>query len=245
MKSLKVLKWLMKRLLGVLIIQSLTFYFYINVFGLHTYSKEKVFIKDGKEVILLGMYHIGSFDYYKKIKNRYKLKKDLIVLSEGVRSKGEIDIDHIYSAGIFGLDIQQKNLFENYKEVNSDVEISNIDPKAIDFLENVFLVWKNMALLDFSKAKSKIKILKNEYKKENVSLSYLYNEIVIKRNVKIKENILKYKDKNLLIPWGALHHEDLEDFLLENGYKVKETSYIRNFNFVEALFFLTNHFWRY
>lgn len=242
MKNISI--WILKRFVFILAIQSLTLFFYISFFGFHSYSKEKTFTNGKRDIILLGMYHIGTKEYYKNIETRYVDKKNLLVLLEGIKnryiSKDLVQVDHSSSAMILGLESQQKNLFKNYKSVNSDTYFDDMDSGVTDYLNNVFEIWEYIAVLDFNNAKKQMNLLSEN----KIDKDFVFNEIINKRNNIVISNIKKYQAENLLIPWGALHHSEIEDYLLSNGYEVKETNYIKNFNVVEMIIFSIAFFTR-
>ena len=243
-------KYLIKRFLVftlfLLLVQLLTLNFYISFLGFNIYSTEKIFTNGKRNITLLGMSHIGNQSYFEKIEKRY-LNKDLIVLREGVtdnnsKEKNKSDeISHFYSSLIFGLSEQNESFLKSYKNINSDMDISNINLHTLDSLFYVFEIWKYLAFLKFDYVKLSYEELNKSIKKSDAD--EMYNEIILKRNNIIKKNIEKYDKDNLLIPWGAFHHNDLEDYLITNGYKEVETNYIKVFNLIDslihAIFYLT------
>lgn len=229
---MKLLKRIIRLSLFIGFLQLLTLLIYVNIIGVNLYSKEIVFHKGDKKVVLLGVSHIGTKEYYKSISTRYP---DFLVLGEGLKGKG-IDADHSHTATLLGLESQPKDLFKGYRYLNSDIDASKISPNVGNVLSSSFSFWENIALKRNKKAFDQVENVKSS----NVSISELYNEIIIKRNINIKNNILTIKE-NLYIPWGAIHMNDLENFLLTQGYKKEKTSYIKNFNILNSVYFLLSY----
>lgn len=231
----------------LIVIQLLTLNFYISFIGWNIYSTEKIFTNGKRDITLLGMSHIGDESYFKNIEERYlRNKNNLIVLREGVKDnestkKDSDQISHFYSSLFFGLTEQNEHFLESYSNVNSDLDISNMNLHTLDTLFYVFEIWKHVAFLRFDYVKISYEELNESLKKTDKN--EIYNEIILKRNDVIKKNIEKYNKENLLIPWGAFHHNDLEKYLIKNGYKEIKTNYIKVFNLLDSLvysfFYLT------
>ena len=224
----------------ILFIQFLTFNFYINFIGFNIYSVEKTFKKGDKKVILTGIAHIAEKEFFDNINERYLGEKDFLLLLEGVRNPENKDfikrykdqeISHEYSANILGLDYQKESFLKHYNHINSDVSIDQIDINILDNLFLAFVIWKNLALFQFDE-------LENNFNKfdKNLSLLDMKDKIIIKRNNLLKQNIISKKNKTLIIPWGALHHNDLEDFLIMNGYKKESVNRIKVANMLNVFY---------
>lgn len=238
---MKKIKWLSKRLLFVVLLQSITALFYINFYFVNIYSKEKTFYNKSHEVTLLGISHIGTDEYYSEIKERYLGKENFLVLLEGVKIESEVedsDLDHSYTAKIFDLKSQPKDLFKKYAHINADIYYEEINDEVSLYLDHVFEFWKHLSFLDYKKAKSQLELLSEL----NTDPDLIKSEIIGKRNKSIISSIEKHKNKNLLVPWGALHQSDIEDYLKSKGYKEKETSYIKNFNVFKVLYSISIYF---
>ena len=209
----------------VIILQFLSSFLYVNFFGLSLYTKEQYFEKEGHKVILLGTAHVGEYNYYKSLK---KDRESLFFLKEGVQGipKESLGNNHQLWADRLGLIAQNDKTFEGFRGINSDINISEIDPESS----------RNLELLIFaSESSDNFEIAKEEWKETNFSLKEFYQEFVLKRNKIIKKNIIKNQDKDLIIPWGALHHNDLEDFLISEGYSKTGTKYHKVFSFPTLL----------
>lgn len=183
-------------------------YLPFNFWLLNFQSSVIILSNNSHEVILIGMSHIGSKEYYKNIQNRYKDKNHLI-LSEGVEFNNE-EVSGIHSdkAKLLGLKTQEEFiLFKTENTINSDININEMNSEVADFLNIVFSLDENQ-----------ISALK-PYNNFNF-LSLVYNEVIIKRNNKVLKNIRINRNKDIIVPWGAIHLIDLERRLLKEGYKV-------------------------
>jgi uncharacterized protein YbaP (TraB family) len=226
----RIINWIIKRVIFLLLVQSLTLFFFVNILGFNLYSKEVLYEKNGKEVILLGISHIGDESYYKELSTRYLKKENLLVLTEGINVEDNSEeLTHKHSAKLFGLVSQDSSFMKEYDFKNVDISFNEIDVKYLLIIEESFNAWEKLSLLNF-------KDLKNiNIHKEDVGLVDMYNEIIIKRNVNIKKEILMNKTNNILVPWGAIHHIDLHNFLIKQGYKLKDTNFIKIANIFNML----------
>lgn len=241
---MKSFTWILKRVLFILIIQSITLNFYINFIGINIYTKKVTFEKEGRKVILLGMSHVADKSYYLNIENKFdKMKGNILVLKEGINFDDELDqeieINHSYFSKIFGLENQKSNFLSGHNTINSDIHVSELSEETSNMIEASFNFWKNVAMFEYKKAVNSI----NSGVKINIF--HLYKEVILKRNELVKVNIHRHGSRSdILVPWGAIHNNDLENFLLKEGYVKKNTDYIKVTNIFKLVISGMNHFIR-
>lgn len=232
--SKKILKYLTTRIFAIAILQLLTLNFYVTNFGINLYSKEVTFTDGDRKVILLGVSHVGESEYFQSINNRYG--HNYRILLEGINGVPTDEaISHDSTALIFGLDYQKKDFLKTNKHNNVDIHADELDEKISQTVSSSLSFWKHLAVFNFKEAKESFSEVKD------VSLTELYDEVILKRNEKIKMEILTSTD-DVVIPWGAIHQNDMESFLLNNGYKKESTSFIKIASIPKILYNTGKHF---
>ena len=242
----RILKWIIpgpKRLIIffflIIGLQYITSSFSINMWLDNLQVRETVMVKGNSKIILLPMSHIGEKDFYQEIKTRYKKNKDMIVLLEGVKMNPEDEkIDHSSLATMLGLEMQSKNLFEEYNTVNADVSSEDFSEETSKFITIVMNYYANLKEKGIAYASKKFEEEQIEMGITGVDQEQIKNDIVVKRNKQLFSKIKEYKNKYdvVLVPWGALHIPGIQEDLQNIGYVESSHSQIKVMNWVSAVY---------
>lgn len=207
------------------------------------FIKDKTLEKDGIQIRLIGMSHIANKSFYKDIQSDIdKIQGRTITLAEGVTNKRntlKIDMNYAEIAKNFSVSSQDDSItFPNSR--GADIDFIDFDPKTIMVINKVFNVINN----EIPKGASAADLEK--FKKEVDSINMtdvdyaIKHELLKKRNdhliKQIRGEISGKKFKNILVPWGALHLQEIENELTGKlGFKVtsEESRYSMSRTFYE------------
>lgn len=217
-------------------------YIHLGFRGVKTKSKH--FINSaGNEIVLLGMVHLGDASFYEKVKNKHG---HLLSLNEAVTDKNKL----MAGAGSYkliakkiGITAQDKNLFPN--SVHADVDFSELPANEINVLKKLFNVFH---IFDDSYPEEQKKSLINEYKREPIKDRLSKEGILKLRNQRLIKNIETHETSKIIIPWGANHLPEIEDYLFNKGYslnKVNSFQVINYFSLIKSLFIFVKTFIKY
>ena len=189
------------------------------------YSVRKTFQKNNQSIVLIPMVHIGGEEFYKNVLKEY-YQKEGIVLQEGVNDETKRLVhgaDYKGVAQALGLSTQ-KDQFKlpessKLKLVTADVDTTVFDQETINKLNLIFKFTSDLkgksedALSDFLK----LQVLMANRE----STAAFFEDILIKRNRVLIQNLNQYKENNLiLVPWGALHLPEIQSYLIDQGYQL-------------------------
>lgn len=208
-------------------------YVYLSLSNVKT--KTKTFEKDGKVVKLVGMIHLGKKEYYQAIKNDNSIDNS-IALTEGItNNSNEVipeSLGYADLASVLGLNNQwpSDKLFIN--PVSADVDYSDLPSdsrKDLDVFDQIITnfiqfhkkeitsdeLYRHLAL-----SQNEINRTANKFSDKNISS----NPLLLERNNFLWGKLLELEESSdtIIIPWGALHLQDIEDRLISRGYRLKE-----------------------
>ena len=199
---------------------------------------EKTYEKENKRVILYGMSHIASKDFYKRLKGKIS-QQEAIILCEGVSDRQKLikNKSHYKAmADLLDKDVQPAKLSNTIPQRNADLDVSAFSPETINVLNMVMDFHASLDnKMDGKMGKfQKIIILLEANRKFTEKSSnleensrFLLEDLLVKRNEHLLEEIssalLKYD--TVIVPWGVLHMPGVEQMIKEKGFTCKEKSY--------------------
>ncbi|MDF1814516.1 MAG: hypothetical protein P1V20_20080 [Verrucomicrobiales bacterium] len=217
-----------------------------NVFGEYTRFSltsisllERVFIKDGKKVFLIGMMHIGEQDFYDELTR--KLQGDAtgrrIVLTEGVSDKNKILPEGFKNGQTYGKWAKKFGLIvQNSTEKGmSEQEIEARDKKwakrGIAYMNADI----DVSELSGEHQKTLVMILKS-FESNNLAEIFQQTDLISGPEMEdlMMDGLLKFRNDRLMeffdetikldvseiyIPWGAAHLPDIENRLINQGFE--------------------------
>lgn len=201
---------------------------------------ERVFEKDGRQIHLVGMMHIGDGSFYKNLNRRMVLPLvagKRLVLTEGVSDAGNLLPEDFKSGKLYGklasalglesqLDHQMESpnrpelptrrLPPNIRFQNADMDISQMAARDRNTLLAILSILnpEDPASMFLAQVEGII-----PYDAE-----LLFREGLLKRrNDVLMEHFVASEEEysEIYIPWGAAHLPDIEERLLERGYLQK------------------------
>jgi hypothetical protein len=199
------------------------------------YMTEKIYRSDAQTIRLAGMIHIGRKQYYDAMAASIPRGRT-IVLAEGVSDRNKLlqyGFDHGHLAKMLGLASQREMTFSGrliepdemnapgetapYRILRADMDMSDLDPRTIEFL--------NMIALHLIKDSSLIESFNacNDWMKAHLTdnrLRIIMNDILYRRNatvIRYLQEALKSYD-TIVIAWGALHMAEIEEAVIDHGF---------------------------
>ncbi len=190
-------------------------------------SNKKVYQKEKQRIVLIPMVHIADKEFYEDVLKDYNSQAG-VVLQEGVKdSKGLIKYNADYKAMAKAIGLtSQKDHFKlppdsKLKMVFSDMDTSEFSKNTIERLNLIFKLTQEFreneteAINDFLKLQL---MLANR-----IETARFFHEILHERNIFLTKKLELMNEENLIIiPWGALHLPDMENYLVDKGYQLKE-----------------------
>lgn len=207
---------------------------------------ERVFMRDGKKVFLIGMMHIGDAEFFSTLDQRMReeFEGKRVILTEGVSDKNQILPADFKSGQTYGkwarkLGLEVQNSGESplspsqvaahnrvLRErgiafLNADIDVSELPDKHQKLLTSILETLNSNNLADVIKGPEGI---------EGPDLEDLMVEGLIKfrnnRLMKFIEETSKLDVDEIYIPWGAAHLPDIEKRLLSQGFeKISEETH--------------------
>jgi hypothetical protein len=212
--------------------------------GIHSIIKS--YERDDKEVMLVGMSHIGNTDFFNFYINLAKARdpETSAVLTEGVtdnQSKLEHNFDYTGISKMVGLRSQnevhakQQQAPQSSNRIHADVDISTFSKPTIKILNGMgkFLTAVNnrKSQNDIIKGFMEFNMIANKWTKDDYDA--FTNDVLKKRNDHLyrvlNQQLPNYK--TLVIPWGAAHLSDISKRLKKAGFKLKEERSFAIINF--------------
>jgi hypothetical protein len=201
------------------------------------YMAERSYHRDGKEIRLAGMMHVGKKAYYRDLADSITGEAN-VILSEGVTDQDrllEYDFNYSKLAGVLGLSSQnQMQIDGNLVDLNAldqvpagdgdkpdiawaDIDLNRFDPQTVAFLNAIgrtLFSGKPLAeaLAEYS-----------DWASENMTpekVDGFMADILDKRNDAVIASMSKAlrSYQTIIIPWGALHMPAIEAAVLEQGF---------------------------
>lgn len=174
-------------------------------------TREFTLKKNNHKIVLLGTSHIAEKQFYDKIKDN-KDYKDLLLLAEGVQNTKTNMGNYNFFSELFGLKCQKVKLIESDNIIHADIQFDDFSVECRSHLKKMFKVLKGFETRN-------IDLIVDNFETNQSKNNFKY-EILNKRNENLLSIIKQNSDKNLLIPWGALHIKYLKDKLKKEGYVV-------------------------
>ena len=195
--------------------------------GLSFISRERTFVLGENKVVLLGMVHIARSKFYDSIEKAYR-GSDYLTLSEGVKDKNKLcpkKLDYGYLADLVNLAAQPKKM-KLGRTINCDQDCSELPKKAIKRINIICNCIEILKKPDLSKLPKLLKQIK-KISSHASTVAEPNRELLDSRNKNLIKCIDKKlsKEKNILIPWGAAHLPEIEDYLVKKGFKIKKTKH--------------------
>ncbi len=192
--------------------------------GIHT--RTRVYRKQDRIVHLVGMVHIGDRKFYDGVYGGF-FAEDPVVLVEGVTDEHGLlhsDFSYKWVASILDLEAQGEGAGEAspFRRVWADVDVSELLPETLAFLNRIGAVLANDTLEGFLTA------LFLEFGKEQPSpdelrrISFDINERRSAHALEVLESELA-DSRVFLMAWGALHMPAFVDTLEDWGFDLVYT----------------------
>lgn len=211
------------------------------------YMTERVYQRDGRTIRLAGMIHVGEKDYYDDLA-RSVAPGRTIVLAEGVSDDRELlrsRLDYGRVADFLGLASQEKMLFRGRlieedefdalrprprgeKKPTAETDILRADLDVSAFRPPTLLVLDAIGK-QLRESPSFVQgfLALNAWAEKNITPEM--NEIVVddilhRRNREVIRHLGKALENydTVVIPWGALHMKEIEEEVLERGFRLRE-----------------------
>lgn len=202
------------------------------------YMTERSYYRNGQEVRLAGMMHVGKKEYYQDLADSIS-SRAAIILAEGVTDRDHLlehNFDYSKLAGVIGTSSQdQMQIDANPVDLDdleqlpagsgdkpdiawADIDLNRFEPQTIEFLNAIgrtLFSGKPLAdaLTEYSAWASK------NMGPEQVA--DVMTDILDKRNAAVIASMSRAMRRyaTIIIPWGALHMPAIESAILEQGFK--------------------------
>ncbi len=218
---------------------------YIQVKADGLYLMERSLKKEGREVRLIGMMHLGRKSFYEDIKKTLPENRKTLVLLEGVSDRkkilnGGLGMDKL--ADSLGLAAQQDSVFmreayakalgeeedpasekhtDNVDYRRADMDMQDFRPSTLDALRHVSALirqknWRQMVLESFDP--------RSPLSDKQIQKAF-WEDVYYRRNARLMHELngaLAHYDV-VIVPWGAMHQPFFESELLKKGFKVSST----------------------
>jgi hypothetical protein len=189
------------------------------------YSASKLFEQGDRRVRLIGMAHVGDSEFYEDLKKSLA-KKPALLLMEGVTDDKELlqnVPDYEFIAKNLGVEDQRAgfslaSMPENLEIIRADLDIQDFASSTVMALN---LAGKLYSEEGFNLAT--LMELHSYFAKTGVTETFMH-DLLNKRN-KVVVGLIQEKLEEhplIIIPWGALHLPEIEDWLNKNNFKMLE-----------------------
>lgn len=189
---------------------------------------ERSYHRDGREIRLVGMMHIGEGDAYRDVVTSFSVPST-VVLEEGVSDRsGILDEPLTYDgvAGVLGLEAQddlasyladpETHALPEWPVLrHADVDLSDFDRRTIDWLERVQGVWAAEGALEVLREAARMS------SEEPEVIAAVEHDLFARRNEHLLGEIRAALPdfEHVVVPWGALHLPAIEAAILEEGFE--------------------------
>jgi hypothetical protein len=198
---------------------------YVSIRSDGIYSTEKSFVKDGVELKLLGMAHVGDARFYDNIKESMA-GKPVLMLMEGVSDDADLletPPDYGFIAENLGVTDQREkfspeHIPETVKIIRADVDVASFSASTIEALN---LAGKLYTKDGFSLAT--FVEMQTVFSRPGVSQAFV-GDLLTKRNSRLLEVLQQNLDEyeRIVLPWGAMHLPEIEAWVIANGFVLKD-----------------------
>ncbi len=192
------------------------------------FMRHSVYVKDGQRIYLFAMIHIGDAGFYEQVLARIP-QDNTVVLEEGVKDKNRLikeAFDYSKVASVLRIDHQtnkfSRDVFQQRNTVSADIDVSQLNPKTIDFLNKLGRVMNGN--LD---AESLGALFHKD------AMNIMQRDLIQFRNDHLMQVLAAQKDRyaNIVIPWGGLHLKDIAERLEKQGYQRESLSEVKAIDF--------------
>ena len=197
---------------------------FIDIDGEGIHMVDRVYEKDGHQIRLIGMMHIGNEDAYERIFESFAAEGTL-VLEEGISDEQDVLTDRApYDAFSEPLGLARQDDAAAYLEEDvewpklrrSDVDASTFRPETLAYLAGLAEASEALRDRDFDRV---LAILRRP-EMQAPKVAILLEDVVTRRD----EHILRALEEAraeypiVVVPWGALHQRALSRQVASWGY---------------------------
>ncbi|MBU1105750.1 MAG: hypothetical protein KKB51_03695 [Candidatus Riflebacteria bacterium] len=188
-------------------------------------STEKYYEKNGVEIRLLGMAHVAEKGFYQNVKNSLH-GKPALMLMEGITDDAKL-LKTPPDLGAFaeklGVDSQRDKF--SPREMPDNVEIIRADLDSSDFSAGTVEVLNSLGKIYSEKHFNASSLLMMYLKLSDLEVSQTFmKDLLTKRNEclinHLQENLARHN--LILVPWGAMHLPEIEKWVANNGFTLKD-----------------------
>lgn len=200
---------------------------FLTLEGTSIVSVEKVYKKNGKELHLIPMIHVGSEKFYRDVSEIDRSKRTLFLL-EGVSDKKQLMKDFSYANEILPSQedhfkpkaeplINDKKTTSKISYLHADLDSSEFDPQTRKFLNKTLKKMEDHSFFEFLSGGEDIN---GPAVAANITV-----DIIERRNQKVLIELNKHQDKFdvFYIPWGALHMPEIEREIIKQGFTLSDS----------------------
>jgi hypothetical protein len=183
--------------------------------------------RDGREVRLVGMMHVGEGDAYDALVASFA-EPGTVVLEEGLSDAAAVleeRLDYDGLAGFLGLE-SQRDLASYLEDPetralpewpvlrHADVDLAEFDPATLDWLE------RTSALFAGESAVAALGDAMRLSAEDPDLVETVVEDVFTRRNEHLIGEVDAALDEfeRVVVPWGALHLPEIEEALLERGF---------------------------
>ncbi len=195
---------------------------------------DRRFERDGQEVRLVGMMHIGEGDSYAALVQSF-VGGSTVVLAEGVTdSEGLMEAPLSYEGVAQALGLDTQNEIEAYlgepetEELtqwpvvhHADLDLSDFHPESVALLESIAGVW------DGDDPRAALRELVRRHDEDPEQWAVFREDVLTRRNLhllgQLREALTEYE--RVIVPWGALHQPFVQRQTLEMGFEPTSSAY--------------------
>jgi hypothetical protein len=182
---------------------------------------QRTYTRDGREVRLLGMMHIGEEEVYEELLREFPVQGS-IVLAEGVRGEEAEAAGLDYGGTARRLGLVMQGPMDALSEIpvrNADVSADQFSPLTLRLVANAAVFHGDAPLTAKLAAYAELTELIQGH--EGDPLAVLLHDVVDLRNAHLLGVIdeVEGQYERLIVPWGAYHLKGIEQGLLERGYQ--------------------------
>ncbi len=195
---------------------------------------DRRFERDGQEIRLVGMMHIGENASYSELVQSFT-GSSTVVLEEGVTDREglmETPLSYEGVASALGLDTQREieaylgepeteELGEWPEFRHADLDLSDFHPESVAMLESVADLWDGV---DTRAAAAE---LVRSYEEDPERWIAFGEDVLTRRNRHLLGELRDALDEydRVIVPWGALHQPFLQRETLEMGFEPSSAAY--------------------
>jgi|GEM_PF-2604395 len=196
------------------------------------FMRHSVYVKDSQKIYLFAMIHIGDARFYDQVLASIP-QENTVVLEEGVKDKNRLikeGFDYSKVASVLRIDHQtnkfSREVFQQRNTVSADIDVSQLNPKTIEFLNKLGRVMNG----NFDSES-----LGALFNKD--AMNIMQKDLIQFRNDHLMQVLAAQKDRyaNIVIPWGGLHLKDIAQRLEKQGYQRESISEVKAIDFLQGI----------